>query len=242
MNFNELSWAAVCFYYRSAGDKKYARTMRDAQFISKLRQTPSEVSPKEFEEKVLLDHVNIQNYDLLIGHRLAESVLAKIVELQPEISSLQDITLLDCDLADKDVTEKIKRIYASLYSVPGLWLTGVSKIAHLLNDKLLAMLNLDISDYFGLLEDHTNLVAWLKLVQQNAQEVTRDFQEQGLSGLPEKFLSQRLGYTDDGYEKSLVKFLDEYFWLRIGNGLPIPPRWVPPLPQLSELEMGKQPS
>jgi hypothetical protein len=240
MNFNELSWAALCFYYRSGGDKRYARLMRDAQFISKLRQAPSEVSPKEFEEKVLLDHVNIQNYDLLIGHRLAENVLAKIVELQPEISSLQDITLIDLDLQDKAVTEKIKRIYASLYSVPGLWLTGVSKIAHLLNDKLLAILNLDISDYFGLLEDNTNLLTWIKLVQQNAREVTKDFHKQGFSGLPEKFLSQKLGYADDGYEKSLVKFLDEYFWLRFGDGLPIPPRWVPPLPQLSELKMGKQ--
>ncbi len=237
MDFNELSWAAVCFYYRSAGDKKYARIMRDTKFISKLRQKPHELSPKEFEERVLLDHVNIQNYDLLIGNRLAESVLTKIVELQPEISALQSVALLDCDLDDEHFTQKIRKIYAGLYSIPGLWLTGVSKIAHLLNERLLAILNLDISDYFGLLEDNTNLVAWLKLVKKNAREVTADFHELGIPGTPEKFLSQKLGYIDDGYEKSLVKFLDEYFWLRFGDGLPIPPRWVPPLSQLSELGM-----
>ncbi len=72
------------------------------------------------------------------------------------------------------------------------------------------------------------MVAWLRLAQQNAREVTDSFHEEGLSGSPSKFLSDKLGYTEYGYEKSLVKFLDEYFWLRFGDNLPIPPRWVPP--------------
>ena len=228
MNFNELSWAAVCFYYRSIGDNKYIKIMRNTPFISKLREAPSDISPTEFEEKALLGYVNIESYDLLIRHNLAKSILDKIVELQPEISSLQDVTLLDCDLYYGDMAERINRIYAGLYSIQGLWLTGVSKIVHLLNDRLLAILNLDISDYFGLLKDDTNLIAWMTLVQQNAREVAEDFHEQGFSGSPEKFLSDKLGYTDYGCEKSLVKFLDEYFWLRFGDNLPIPPRWVPP--------------
>ena len=228
MNFNELSWAAVCFYYRSTGDSKYCKIMRDTTFISKLREAPQDISREEFEEKVILDYVNIENYDLLIGHNLAESILAKIVELQPEISSLKNITLLDCDLFYGDMAEKINRIYTDLYSIKGLWLTGISKIAHLLNDKLLAILNLNISSYFGLLEGNANLIAWLRLTQQNAREVTDSFHEQGFSGSPEKFLSEKLGYTSYGCEKSLVKFLDEYFWLRFGDKLPVPPRWAPP--------------
>lgn len=228
MKFNELSWAAVCFYYRSIGDSKYVKIMRDTQFIAKLREAPSDISSAEFEEKVILDYVKIENYDLLIGHNLAGNVLAKIVELQPEISFLQNLTLLDCDLYYGDLTEKINKIYTGLFSVHGLWLTGVSKIAHLLNNKLLAILNLNISSYFGLLEGNSNLIAWLRLTQQNAREVTDDFCEQGFPGSPEKFLSDKLGYTSYGCEKSLVKFLDEYFWLRFGDNLPIPPRWVPP--------------
>lgn len=227
MNFNQLSWGAVCFYYRSAGDKKYSKIMRDTQFLATLRQAPSDINVKEFEEKVILGHVNIENYDLLIGHNLAANVLAKIVELQPELSSLQNVTLLDCDLSDNDIAEKLRRIYVGLYSIHGLWLTGVSKIAHLLNDKLFAILNLDISDHFKLLEGNTSLIQWLKVTQQNAQEVTQDFQEQGLSGSPNEFLSDKLGYTSCGYEKSLVKFLDEFFWLRFGDNLPIPPKWAP---------------
>jgi len=227
MKFNDISWAAVCFYYRSVGDGKYARIMRNTEFISKLRKEPDTISPAEFEEKAILDYVNIENYDLLIGHNLAGNVLAKIIELKPEISSLQDCTLLDCDLYYGDITEKINKIYAGLLTVHGLWLTGVSKIVHLLNDGLLAILNLDISAYFGLLEGDVNLAAWLRLMQQNAREVTDDFHEQGFSGLPGEFLSDKLGYTSYGYEKSLVKFLDEYFWLRFGDNLPVPPRWTP---------------
>ncbi len=227
MNFNQLSWGAVCFYYRSSGDNKYSKIMRDAPFISKLREVPFDISVTEFEEKALLDHVNIESYDLLIGHDLAKNVLAKIIELHLETSSLQNVTLLDCDLSDSELAKKINRVYADLYSIQGLWLTGVSKIAHLLNDKLFALLNLNISNHFGLLEGDTSLIQWLRITQQNAQEVTQDFHEQGFSGSPEEFLSDKLGYTSYGYQKSLIKFLDEYFWLRFGDNLPIPPRWVP---------------
>ena len=79
MNFNQLSWGVVCFYYRLAGDNRYCKIMRDTDFLVKLRQSPSDITPKEFEEKVLLDHVNIENYDLLIGHNLARNVLGKII-------------------------------------------------------------------------------------------------------------------------------------------------------------------
>lgn len=228
MNFNQLSWGAVCFYYRSIGDNRYSKIMRDTDFLARLRREPYNVSADEFEEKVLLDHVKIENYDLLIGHGLSRNVLDKIVQLQPETGYLQNTTLLDCDFSDRNLTDKINRVYAGIYAINGLWLTGVSKIAHLLNDKLFPILNLNISKHFGILEGDTNLIHWVKITQQNAQEVTGDFQKQGLSGSPEEFLSEKLGYTRYGYEKSLVKFLDEFFWLRFGDNLPIPPRWVPP--------------
>ena len=228
MNFNQLSWGALCFYYRSAGDNKYCKIMRDTPFISKLREAPLDINITEFEEKVILGHVNIENYDLLIGNNLARNVLSQIIKLQPEISPLKNVTLLDCDLSDSDTVDSISKVYRGLYSIQGLWLTGVSKIAHLLNDKLFAILNLDISNHFQLLEGNTSLVQWLKITQQNMQEATKDFHQQGFSGSPEKYLSDKMGYSKYGFQKSLVKFVDEYFWLRFGDNVPIPPTWVPP--------------
>ena len=231
MNFNQLSWGVVCFYYRLAGDNRYCRIMRDTEFLVKLRQSPSVITPKEFEEKVLLDHVNIENYDLLIGNNLARNVLTRIIELHPIVASLQGVNLLGCDLSDAEVVARINKVYSGLYSVPGLWLTGISKIAHLLNDQLFVILNLDISNHFQLVEGNTSLIQWLRITQQNAVEVTRDFQEKGFFGTPEEFLSEKIGYRKLGCDKSLVKYLDEYFWLRFGDNLPVPPRWVPPYPE-----------
>ncbi len=77
MNFNELAWGALCFYYRSAGDQKYNKIMVDTEFLTLLRNKPAEVDVAEFEQKIILSHVSIENYDLLIGHRLAETVLKK---------------------------------------------------------------------------------------------------------------------------------------------------------------------
>ena len=187
-----------------------------------------DINIKEFEEKLILSHINIENYDLLIGNNLARQVLAEIVKLQPEMALLKDVTLLDCDLSNSDLTDDITKVYQSLYSINGLWLTGVSKIAHLLNDRLFALLNLDISSHFNLLGGTTNLLQWLKITQQNMQEVATSFREQGFSGSPEQFLSDKLTYSEHGCQKSLVKFLDEYFWIRFGDNLPIPPKWAPP--------------
>jgi hypothetical protein len=227
LNFHDLAWAAVCFYYRSTADRKYCKIMGDVEFTQKLQQTPFEIMPSEFEQKALLDYVNISSYDLLVGHKLAESLLEKIIGLQPDLSALQDMTLLNCNLSDSNTTDRIKRIYSILSSVPGVWITGVSKIAHLLNNQLFVMLNLDISKHFGLLEGSTGLVDWYIIMQNHAKQITEDFHAHEFAGTPEEFISEKLGYTRYGCHKPLIKYLDEYYWLRFADSLPIPPRWTP---------------
>ncbi len=227
LTFNDLAWAALCFYYRSIGDRTYCNIMGNTEFITKLKQMPVKIKPEEFEQKVLLGHVNIESYDLLIGHRLAERILEKIIGLQSAVSALQNLTLLNCDLSDSNIAERIMRVYSTLYSVQGLWLTGVSKIAHLLNDKLFVLLNLDISTHFSVLESSSGLVEWLEIMQRSARQVTNDFHNRGFSGTPEAFISEKLGYASRGCHKSLAKYLDEYYWLCFADVLPIPPPWTP---------------
>lgn len=227
MKFDEVAWGAVCFYYRSVGDNKYSRIMRDTEFLSKLRKAPIEVNLAEFERKVILDYINIESYDLLVGQRFASKILAKIVDLQPELTSLVDMSLTDCDLSSSKLVDKIARVYDMLYSVNGLWLTGVSKIAHILNDRLFPLINLEISDYFKIIDGRNGLVQWLKVTQQAAREVIADFDKQKLADSPEQFLSDKLGYTERSHQKSLIKFIDEYLWLCFGDHLPVPPKWIP---------------
>jgi hypothetical protein len=239
MNFNTLSWAAICFYYRSVGDERYGRIMKDTAFLSKLRENPTKISSTELEEKLILGYVNIENYDLLVGHNLADRVLSKIIELQPEISSLQKVTLRDCDLSIEKTATKINRIYLELCQIQGLWVTGASKILHIINDGLFTMLNPSISDYFGISGDNLQVVEWFGFVQKHALEVTGDYYDQGLEGSPEQFISSKLGYIDDGYQKSIVKLLDEYFWLKYSDNLPIPPKWTPSVASEGQNHKGK---
>jgi hypothetical protein len=239
LDFNELAWAAVCFSYRSLGDSKYVKIIRDGSFIRRLRTAPSEINTEELEQKLVLDYIRVESYDLLVGHKLAGNILTTIGELEAEISSLSDISLLECDLSDADLVEKIRKVYEKLGAIYGLWLTGASKIAHILNDRLFVILSLDLSRHFKILENGTGLVQCLSVMQEDGRQVTRDFQERGFQGSPEQFLSENLGYADLGYHKSLVKFLDEYYWLRFGDNLPIPPRWTPYM--LSKIPEPKKP-
>jgi hypothetical protein len=227
VDFNELSWAAVCFYYRSVGDRQYGKVMADISFLERLRQRPQTVDPEEFERKVILDQVRVEDYNLLVGHVLAKTVLAGIVKHQSILSRLLEMSILDCNLSGTFTTDAISRVYSDIACAGGLWETGASKIMHLLNDRLFAMLSPALASTYGLIDNEFRLVEWMRFVQENARAVVADFTQQGFSGSPEAFLSEKLGYTKAGYQKSMVKFLDEYFWLSRGDGLPIPPEWIP---------------
>ena len=232
MNFNTIAWAAVCFYYRSVGDEKYGKIMADAPFLKRLRELPDTVDVKEFEEKVILDHVRIDNYDLLVHRGLAGQVLARIVDLQAtSVIAAQASTYGNAISEDDATAAGINDVYASLSSVRGLWDTGVSKIMHVLNDRLFAMLSPDIAASLGLVENEARLLEWLKFVQQTASGVSADFRQRRDSPVrPRHSSPTSWAIASAGYQKSIVKFLDEYFWLRHGDGLPIPPRWVPSSP------------
>jgi len=228
VKFSDLAWAAFLHYYKSKGDTKYVRLFRDTAFISKLRETPWDVPYEEFETKVLSGFLNSIGLRLPVGKR-GGNILAEIIKLRHCTSSLQGVRLLDCDLSNEDLRQNIGQIYNGLSAVDGFWVTGISKIAHTLNESLFVVLDLKTSKYFGLRGQADDYIKWLGIAQQRALEVTRDFQALGLPGSPEAFLSEKLGHSNYGCQKSLARFIDEYFWLTISENLPIPPNWVPTL-------------
>jgi hypothetical protein len=228
VKFVDLSWAALLYYYKSGGDRKYIKLFRDTEFITKLRQAPWDVPYEEFESKVIFGFISS------VGLRLPsvrgkDNLLTQIVDLHPSILALQDMHLYDCDLTNEDLLNNIRQIYDSFSGIHGFWVTGISKISHVLNDSLFAALNLSTSSYFGLFGGSEDFIKWLKLTQENAQEAVTDFNDLGLPGSPEEFLSDKLGYTTYGCQKSLARYIDEYFWLTTSENLPIPPKWLPPL-------------
>jgi hypothetical protein len=229
VTFSDLSWAALLNYYKSNGDKRYVKLMEDQSFVTRLRNAPREIIPEELEQKLILDHVNVINFDLLMGCRLAEQILTKIDKVQPEIKAIQAFTILDVDPLEPRTIECIQTIYRELSQVNGLWLTGVSKIAHVLNSQLLPIMGLDVIDPFPQIREQGfgGVTSWLKQIHQDAISVSEDFKNQGYSGSIDRYLSVQLGYASKGLTKSLVKFLDEYYWIFYGEELPLPPRWIP---------------
>jgi hypothetical protein len=227
VKFSDLGWAALLHYYKSNKDRKYVKLFGDTAFISKLREKPWDVSYEEFEAKVISSFINSLGLRLPVGTR-GGNILAEIIRLRDYISRLQAVRLLDCDLSNEGLLKNIREIYQGLNTIDGLWVTGASKIAHVLNDSLFVVLDLETSDYFSLGEEADDYIKWLGIAQQHAIEVTNDFKALGLSGSPEAFLSEKLGYSSYGCQKSLARFIDEYFWLTTSGNLPIPPNWVPP--------------
>ena len=119
MKFSDLAWAALLYYYKSSGDRKYVKLFRDTEFISRLRQTPWEVSYEEFEAKVIFSFISS------VGLRLPavrgeNNILAQIIELHPCISSLKGKCLSDCDLSDEELLTNVRQIYNKF--------NGISKI------------------------------------------------------------------------------------------------------------------
>ena len=226
MKFNDLAWAALLHYYKSSGDRKYVKLFRDKTFLSKLRETPWDVSYEEFETKVIAGFVNSIGLRLPVGTR-GGNILAEIIKLRRCISFLQGVRLLDCDLSNEDLLKNIRQIYNGLNTVDGFWVTGISKIAHILNDALFVVLDGKTSKYFGLRGEADDYIKWLGIAQQHALEVAGDFQTLGLPGSLEAFLSEKLGLSHYGCQKSLARFVDEYFWLTTSENLSVPPNWVP---------------
>lgn len=230
MKFNELAWAAVCFYYHSAGDKRYGSIMREKDFLSRLRQCPQTVTVKEFEAKAIDSYINLENKDLLVSRQLAEKILNKIVDIQPELASLSEVSLMECSLNDSLLLEAIAATYAELRAY-GLWITGASKMAHLLNDRLFPLLSPPLARYFNITEEKGSIKSWLIKIQSEIREATSDFAQQKIPTSLELFLSSQVGYSKEGYNKSILKFADEYYWLKFADGLPVPPRWTPAVTQ-----------
>jgi len=235
VNFETLAWAAFCYYYRSSGDRHYTKLMADPGFTNKLRASPSSIHPNELNQKILLGYIHLLNYDLLVSYKLAESILSTIEKLSAEIGSLQPYSIIEINTNDKYLMESVNRIYTELSGLQGLWITGGSKIAHLLNTHLLPIVGLDVIDQFPEFKSNPSraCATWLHRVKNDAIAVTLGFQAIERAEKPEEYLSTKLGYTDQGVVKSLVKYLDEFYRLHYVENVALPPRWVPERTNLS---------
>jgi hypothetical protein len=228
MKCSDLGWAAVCFFYRSGGDLKYVNMMSDRAFIDKLRTDPGHLSSSEFEEKAILGYIKIENYDLFLKHKLAIQVVDSLGRMTPCLSLVRGLDILSADLESAgadSISHAAESMYRTLSSIEGVWSTGASKILHLLNDRLFPVVTPSIISLLNLPPGGFRFSEYLKRIQYQAVILAEGCKKISPVDIADH-ISERLGYTAGGCRKSLVKYIDEYYFL-ITNGLPVPPHWTP---------------
>jgi hypothetical protein len=226
VKFEQLAWGAVCFYYRSSGDHKYADIIKDHAFIRTLRINPEALSLEEFEQKVIYGYLNLDKRDQEISHKVSEKALPRVILLKKDVISVQKENIHSADLDNKETCDFIDHIYSGLF-VDGLWITGVSKIAHLLNDQLLPPVDRAMSSKFKMGSEKFSVMPLLRTIKREIQEAEEDYLKMPVKAAMEDFISESIGYTSRGFRKSLIKLVSEYYWLLHSEGLPIPPKWIP---------------
>jgi hypothetical protein len=148
--------------------------------------------------------------------------------MTPYIALIRDSDILSADLdsagADS-ISHAAERMYRTLSSIEGMWSTGASKILHLLNDRLFPVVTPSIISLLQLPPGGFRFSEYLKRIQYQAVTVTEECKKISPVDIADH-ISERLGYTAKGCRKSLVKYIDEYYFL-ITHGLPVPPHWTP---------------
>ncbi len=231
MNYKEIAWAAVIDYCIAGNNNKYVELFRNRNLINNLRQNPSLVPFNDFKDKIISDFLNPWGR-MFIQDDTASEIYDAIIELNPLTLQIMNDTLITCNLSSGSIVCNVTgKIYDRLTRIWGINMVGFSKIAHILNDSLFPLIDNPIrkkyKKAYGISNSPEGYISWMIEMQKQACTVVEDFQKQSFTGSPEIFLSQKLGYTSVGCNKSLVKFLDEYYWLTVTHGVPIPPKWIP---------------
>ena len=215
MNYKEIAWAAFIDKCIAGNSNKYVELFRNTNLINKLRQNPSLVPFQDFHNKVIKYFLNSWGR-MYFQDVTAKEIYEAVIELNPIVRGIINDSLVKCNLnSGSIVCQATEKIYYRLTAIRGVNLVGFSKIAHILNDSLFPLIDNPIRKKYEKVyhvtkspEGYTN---WMREMQIQAGEVTKDYQKKGYTGTPELFLSQNLGYTSEGCNKSLIKFLDEYY-------------------------------
>lgn len=231
MNYKEIAWAAVIDCCIAGNNNRYVEFFRNKNLINDLRQNPYSVPLAVFKDKVISNFLNPWGR-MRWEDSTAEDIYKAIIALHPFTLKIGNDTLMTCNLSSgSTVCNVTGKIYDGLTSIRGVNMVGFSKIAHILNDSLFPLIDNPMreqyKEVYGIGNSCQGYINWMIEMQKQACAVVGDFHKQGFAGSLEILLSQKLGLASVGCNKSLVKFLDEYYWLTVTRGVPIPPKWIP---------------
>ena len=226
-NWAEFAWCAFLYKMITAGDEDYQKLTR------------GNVDVKELIKFLNKWKTRVENSDK------SAKALAKQIEIsRDDLDSLGQFSIRNVDLEtvggpSTPVLHAIENCYGSIRkSGHRVGPTATAKILHILHPDLFVMWDNPILLYFrkksrGKVSDSAaGYCEYLRIMQQTANHITREFEKAELHPMPlEKYLSTQLQYDP---EKTMAKYLDEYYWVLITHlkinektNLKVPPEWHP---------------
>jgi hypothetical protein len=241
-----ISWASLIYSLKGEEDNYI-----DA--IMALRKNDFGSSPG----KALVDFLNkwrmrvpsykYDNLERSIGLTIVNEINKWYLENNQSLQSLPN-SLVSHDLECTDTKDLISSVYKPLCRIPHLGDTAAGKILHVLRPNFFVAWDNDIrlhytnndsektgsSAYLSFLRrmqvfareitDHSKNID--RVLSDKLVEVIRGNLESQPNGHAKESAKRRLNYLMN-YGKPLPKYIDEYNWITITNGIRVPPVWTP---------------
>jgi len=217
LTFKELAWGAFIFKAGYGDYSIYQPLASDRDYLLRLQTNPT-----------IEDFEKLRNFLVHYGvpwapKDLPQKHLSVWPRLQPHIQRLSNERLETCDFNSRQIQDEISAAFNCLLFRTWGAETVVSKVLHFLNLSLFMMIDSPIMMRFSK-SGSQGYLDFLHDMQREAAEALNDYQQLGLPGRFEEFLSRALNY--DGI-RPLTKLIDDYNWVTITRGWPkTPPNWL----------------
>lgn len=222
MNLTELAFACYIYKRMTNYDKSYQSFLRETSPQLDLNCKDHRMSLlkwlnawgcRQFKKKYH-EHASEQirewyqsNGAQLFAHK--ETLLALTASELAEVQRVYD------DLFSRNISERKKK-NSDEYEWVKVGPTGTAKILYALRPNALIPWDIPMRKRFNLSEGSgKDYISYLEIVKSHIQELEQECQKQGfdITDLPARL---------DRVSSSIVKMIDEYFWITITNDCPIP--------------------
>jgi len=241
--WDQFAWAAFLFGAID-GDKVYQALMQKTSFLKMLRSAPLSLSASDIQENLIKGFLNkwktrVKNCQdsanaLRQNMSTMSSYLRALMPISIESINFQQHVRINSRLMTVGIA--VERCYEILRGTGHrIGPTATAKILHILQPRVFVMWDGAILDCFrrrniGITDSGQGYRCFLEEMRKTAHQVIQNFNNRSLSPpaapgqSPSDYLSKRLSYDP---QKTIAKFLDEYYWLKVTSGVMVPPSWHP---------------
>lgn len=232
-DLDDIIWAAETFesfHYNSA----YLTVLRREAFLKMLRHKPQSLAVNEVRD-ILVQFLNdwgcrLRNYDDVTASNLKKC----IIDVHPELSAIQDLSILEFDFENISNRERIENIFNKFWHygsqiTKNFGPTATSKTLHIINPKLFAMWDDIIRTYYwtqdrNIIDTGRGYCFFLAEFKKIASKLTTEYSERFNSTDIALWLSKQLNIKPP---LTITKFIDEYNYIVYTKNLKRPKDWTP---------------